>query len=281
MESILENRPVVLITGCSSGFGYETALLMARKGWRVFATMRNLRKAAPLKAAAAGLSLEVLQLDVDRESSVKRAVAQALRKAGRIDVLVNNAGFGAYGAILDFEDVEIRAQYETNVLGVLRTARAVLPSMIARGRGRIINVGSLAGKVTFTGMGLYCSSKYAVEAVTEAIRLEGAALGIEACVVEPGMFHTSFGANRRWARRWVAKGSPFQVLVDRMVAFMSDQKRNGGGASPVARVVLKAATAGRMSIRYPVGWDSWTLSFLMKVLPGAWFEALKRLALPK
>jgi NAD(P)-dependent dehydrogenase (short-subunit alcohol dehydrogenase family) len=277
----VEERPVVLITGCSSGFGYETALLMAREGWRVFATMRDLKKAAPLRAAAAGLPLEVLPLDVDRESSVKRAVARALKRAGRIDVLVNNAGFGAYGAVLDFEDAEVRAQYETNVLGILRCARAVLPSMAARGRGRIINVGSVAGTVTFTGMGLYCSSKYAVEALTEALRLEGRPLGIEACVVEPGMFHTSFGANRRWARRWRARKSPFQGLIDRMVAYMNSRRRNGGGGAPVARVIRRAATARRMALRYPVGWDAWLLTLLRKVLPGAMLEALKRFALPK
>lgn len=277
----MENRPVVLITGCSSGFGFETALLMAREGWRVFATMRNLRKAGPLKAAAAGLPLEILPLDVDRESSVKSAVARVLRRAGKIDVLVNNAGFGAYGAVLDFEDSEVRAQFETNVLGVLRCARAVLPAMAARGRGRIINVGSVAGTVTFTGMGLYCSSKYAVESVTEAIRLEGASLGLEACVVEPGMFHTSFGSNRRWAKRWVAKRSPFQGLIDRMVVFMQSRKRNGGGGAPVARAILKAATAGRMAIRYPVGWDAWMLTILRRILPGFALEALKRMALPK
>jgi len=277
----MEERPVVLITGCSSGFGYETALLMAQKGWRVFATLRNVKKAAPLKTAAQGLALEILQLDVDSEASVKRAVARVLKKARRIDVLVNNAGFGAYGAILDFEDAEVRAQYETNVLGILRTARAVLPSMVANRKGRIINVGSVAGRVTFTGMGLYCSSKYAVEAVTEAIRLEGAHLGIEACVVEPGMFHTSFGANRRWAKRWEKKRSLFQVLIDRMVAFMNSRKRNGGGGTPVAGVILEAATAGKMAIRYPVGWDAWMLTTLQKVLPGGLFEGLKRLALPK
>jgi len=277
----VEDRPVVLITGCSSGFGYETALLMAKNGWRVFATMRNLRKAASLKTAAAGLPLEILPLDVDSDASVKRAVAQSLKRAGKIDVLVNNAGFGAYGAVLDFEDAEVRAQYETNVFGVLRCARAVLPGMIARGRGRIINVGSVAGTVTFTGMGLYCSSKYAVESVTEAIRLEGASMGIEACVVEPGMFHTSFGSNRRWARRWVAKRSPFQGLIDRMVAFMGAQKRNSGGAAPVARTILRAATTQHMAIRYPVGWDAFLLTLLRKVLPGFALEALKRLALPK
>lgn len=277
----MENRPVVLITGCSSGFGYETALLMARNGWRVFATMRNPGKAASLKAASAGLPLEILPLDVDRAASVKRAVAQAVRRAGRIDVVVNNAGYGAYGAILDFEDAEIRAQYETNVLGLLRVSREVLPVFLRQGRGRIVNVGSVAGRVTFTGMGLYCSSKAAVESVTEALRLEGGPYGISACVVEPGMFHTSFGSNRKWAKRWVLKRSPFQSLIDRMVAYMNGRKRNEGGAAPVARVILEAASAEQPRLRYPVGWDARLLTVLSAVLPGAWFEALKRFALPK
>jgi NAD(P)-dependent dehydrogenase (short-subunit alcohol dehydrogenase family) len=276
----METRPVVLITGCSSGFGYETALFMARNGWRVFATMRNMKKVGPLRNASKGLPVDILPLDVDKEPSVKRAVAVALKRAGKIDVLVNNAGYGAYGAVLDFEDSEIRRQYETNVLGLLRTSRAVLPSMLRNRKGRIINVGSLAGRVTFTGMGLYSSSKYAVEAVTEAIRLEGAHLGIDACVVEPGMFHTSFGKNRRWARKWEAKSSPFQGLIDSIVAYMNSRKRNPGGAMPVARTILKAATAKHPAIRYPVGWDAWLLTVLYALLPGAWFERLKRLVLP-
>ncbi len=277
----MEIRPVVLMTGCSSGFGYETALLMARKGWFVFATMRNLRKSGPLKAAAQGLPLEILRLDVDSEASVKRAVARALKRAGKVDVVVNNAGFGAYGAILDFEDSEVRAQFETNVLGPLRVARALLPSMMERGKGRIINVGSVAGRVTFTGMGLYNSSKYAVEAFTEAIRLEGKSYGIDACVVEPGMFHTSFGTNRKWAKKWVSKRSPFQEVIDRMVEYMGRRKSNGGGALPVAQTILAAAEARHLKIRYPVGQDSWTLICLSSVVPGGLLEFLKRLALPK
>jgi NAD(P)-dependent dehydrogenase (short-subunit alcohol dehydrogenase family) len=277
----VETRPVVLITGCSTGFGYETALLMAKNGWRVFATMRNLRKAGPLRQASRGLPVDILQLDVDREVSVKRAVKQALRRTGKVDVVVNNAGYGAYGAVLDFEDKEIRAQYETNVLGILRVARAVLPSMLQRRKGRIINVGSTAGRVTFTGMGLYSSSKYAVEAVTEAMRLEGKPFGIEACVVEPGMHHTSFGKNRWWARKWVMKRSPFQALIDRMVLYMDSRKRSPGGASPVARTILKAATTRDLRIRYPVGSDAWLLTLVNAFLSGGLFERLKRIVLPK
>ncbi len=123
----MESRPVALVTGCSTGIGFETTILLARRGYRVFATLRDLKKAGPLKAACAGLPVEILPMDVDRAPSVKKAVAAIVKKTGRIDALVNNAGWGAFGALEEFSDEEIRAQYETNVFGLLRVTRAVLP----------------------------------------------------------------------------------------------------------------------------------------------------------
>ncbi|HTC20162.1 MAG TPA: SDR family NAD(P)-dependent oxidoreductase, partial [bacterium] len=157
----MESRRVALVTGCSTGIGFETALLLGRRGYRVFATLRDLKKAGPLKQASAGLPVEILQLDVDNALSVKRAVAAALKKSGRIDTLVNNAGWGAFGAMEEFFDEEIHAQYNTNVFGLLRVTRAVLPILRAQKSGRIVHIGSLAGKMTFAGIGLYCSTKYA------------------------------------------------------------------------------------------------------------------------
>jgi NAD(P)-dependent dehydrogenase (short-subunit alcohol dehydrogenase family) len=193
----MEERPVALITGCSTGIGYETALLLAREGYRVFAGLRDLKRSGPLRKAAAGLPLEILRLDVDRPGSVKKAVAEVLRRAGTIDLLVNNAGWGAFGALEEFTDEEIQAQFETNVFGSMRVTREVLPSMRARRSGRVLHIGSLAGKMTFAGIALYCSTKHAVEALTEGLRTELRPFGVEVAVIEPGNIKTPFKANRR------------------------------------------------------------------------------------
>ena len=263
----MEGRPVVLITGCSTGIGFETSLLLAREGYRVFATMRNLKKAAPLKDAAKGLPLEILPLDVDKPSSVKAGVAAILRKAGRIDVLVNNAGWGAFGAIEEFSDEEVRAQYETNFFGLLRVTRQVLPVMRAQKSGRIVHIGSLAGRMTFAGIGLYCSSKYAVEALTESLRLELRPFNIETAVIEPGTIRTPFKANRRKARIFHEGKSSYQKVLENILYFGNHPSPSAPGPWKVAAAVLKALRAKRMAIRYPVGRDAVWFPFFRWFMP--------------
>jgi NAD(P)-dependent dehydrogenase (short-subunit alcohol dehydrogenase family) len=252
----MEDRNVALVTGCSSGIGFKTALLLARNGYRVFAGIRNLKKAGPLRKASEGLPLEILPLDVDKGPSVKKAVSAVMKKTGRIDALVNNAGWGAFGALEDFSDEEIRAQYETNVFGLLRVTRAVLPGMRERQYGRIVQIGSLAGKMTFAGIGLYCSSKYAVEAVTESLRFEVRPFNIEVTVVEPGTIRTPFKENRRKARVFTAKKSPYQGVLEKILYFGNHPPASAPGPERVAEEVLRALRAGRMAVRYPVGRDA-------------------------
>lgn len=290
----MENRPVALITGCSTGIGFETALLLAKNGHRVFATMRNPQKAGALEKAAKGagsfgepahsnrgsqleastqrLPLEILPLDVDKAASVKRAVATILKRAGRIDVLVNNAGWGAFGAMEEFSDAEIRAQYETNVFGLLRVTREVLPAMRRQRRGRIVNIGSLAGKMTFAGIGLYCSSKYAVEAITESLRLEVRPFNIEAAVVEPGTIRTPFKVNRRKAGVFQGGKSAYQKVLENILYFGNNPSPSAPGPEKVAMTVLKALQAGRMAIRYPVGRDAVGFPFVRWFMPDSLFD---------
>ena len=268
----MEDRPVVLITGCSTGIGFETALLLARNGYRIFATLRNLKKAGSLREAGKGLPLEVLPLDVDRPASVKKAVATVLKKAGRLDVLVNNAGWGAFGAMEEFSDAETRAQYETNVFGLLRVTREVLPAMRRQQSGRIVNIGSLAGKMTFAGIGLYCSSKYAVEAITESLRLEIRPFNIEAAVVEPGTIRTPFKVNRRKARVFQEGKSAYQEVLENILYFGNNPSSTAPGPEKVAAVVLKALQARRMAIRYPVGRDAVGFPFLRWFMPDFLFD---------
>ncbi|HET9870914.1 MAG TPA: SDR family oxidoreductase, partial [bacterium] len=250
------NRPVMLITGCSSGIGFEAALRFARKGYRVFATLRRPAQAGPLRRAARGLPLEILPLDVDRPASVARALARVRRGAGRLDVLLNNAGFGAFGAFEDFTDQEALAQYQTNVLGLMRVTRAALPLMRAQGGGRILNLGSLAGRMTFAGIGLYCSSKHAVEALTEALRLELRPFGIEAAVVEPGSHQTAFKDNRRKNAAFRRGTSPYQHPLEKILEFGDHRSSQAPGAEAVVDAIEKALADRTLRARYPVGRDA-------------------------
>jgi NAD(P)-dependent dehydrogenase (short-subunit alcohol dehydrogenase family) len=274
----MENRPVALITGCSTGIGYETALLLSREGWRVFATMRNLGKSGPLREAARGLPLDVLPLDVDESASVSKAVRTVLKKAGRVDALVNNAGWGAFGALDEFTDAEIRAQYETNVFGLMRLTRAVLPTLRAQGRGRILHIGSLAGKMSFAGIGLYCSTKFAVEALTEGLRTELRPFNIECSVVEPGSIKTPFKENRRKAGAFLQGRSAHQRVLQNILDFGNKQSFLAPGPKRVARTILKALRARRMAARYPVGLDAVWFPFFRWFLPNFLYDRVLRAA---
>jgi NAD(P)-dependent dehydrogenase (short-subunit alcohol dehydrogenase family) len=270
----MENRKVALVTGCSTGIGYETALLLARRGYRVFAALRNMEKAGPLRGESRGLPLEILPMDVDRASSVKKTTAWILKKAGRIDVLVNNAGWGAFGPLEEFTDGEILAQYQTNLFGLLRVTRAVLPAMRSRGGGRILHIGSLAGKMTFAGIGLYCSTKHAVEAVTESLRLEVRPFNIEVAVVEPGNIRTPFKANRRKAGVFREGRSAYQGVMERVLYLGDHPSPSVPGPRKVAETVARALRARRMALRYPVGRDATAYPFLRRFLPDALFDRI-------
>jgi NAD(P)-dependent dehydrogenase (short-subunit alcohol dehydrogenase family) len=272
----MESRPVALVTGCSTGIGFETALLLARRGYRVFATLRDLKRAGPLKEASAGLPLEILRLDVDQALSVKKAVATLFKNAGRIDALLNNAGWGAFGAMEEFSDEEIHAQYQTNVFGLLRVTRAVLPLMRAQKSGRIVHIGSLAGKMTFAGIGLYCSTKYALEAITESLRFEVRPFNIQVAVVEPGTIRTPFKANRRLAGTFLEKKSSYQRVLERILHFGNNPPASAPGPQRVAEEVLKALQSSPMAIRYPVGKDAVLYPLARWFLPDFLYDRVLR-----
>jgi NAD(P)-dependent dehydrogenase (short-subunit alcohol dehydrogenase family) len=249
-------RPVALITGCSTGIGFETSLALARQGYWVFATMRNLKKAEALKKAAKGLPVELLALDVDKPAEAKKTVSAVVRKAGRIDVLINNAGWGAFGALEEFTDEEIKAQYETNVFGLMRVTNAVLPVMRAQKSGRILHIGSLAGRMTFAGIGLYCSSKHAVEALTEAMRTEVRPFNIEVSVIEPGSTNTAFKHNRHLSLLFKQGRSEYQKVLKKILIYGNDQSQKAPGAEQAVAAILKALDSRRMAVRYAAGFDA-------------------------
>ena len=188
---------VVLITGTSSGFGRLIAETLARKGFQVFATMRSLngRNAAAARELAdlakrESLSLQTLELDVTDDASVERAVSKIALQCGRIDVLVNNAGFGIMDLAESVTMPQAQRQFDTNFFGVLRMNRAVLPVMKRQGSGLLLHVSSGGGRLAIPGMGLYCASKFAMEALAETYRYELAALGIDSVIIEPGAYAT-------------------------------------------------------------------------------------------
>ena len=243
-------RQVILVTGCSSGIGRATAIEAAARGHRVFASGRRLPDLADLAVRG----IDTLAIDVTDEVSVTRGVAAVLSAAGRIDALVNNAGFGQYGAIEDVSESEWRRQFDVNLFGTLSVLRAVLPAMRDARGGTIVNVSSVAGKVSIPFAGPYCASKHALEAVSDALRVEVAPWKIRVVVIEPGPIGTRFGERTREATARIL-GTPgpyssFYANAER--ASEKDFQRGKRSPELVARVIARAIESRRPRTRYRV-----------------------------
>jgi NADP-dependent 3-hydroxy acid dehydrogenase YdfG len=178
----------VLITGCSSGIGYATAEELLARGWKVYATARKPETVSVLEAKGAKL----LALDVTDEDSMRRAVEAVTEAEGAVGVLINNAGYSQNGAVESVPVDEVRRQFETNVFGLIRMCQLVLPGMREQGWGKIVNLGSMGGRLTFPGGGLYHATKYALEAISDALRYEVAGFGVDVILIEPGLITTNF-----------------------------------------------------------------------------------------
>jgi NAD(P)-dependent dehydrogenase (short-subunit alcohol dehydrogenase family) len=249
---------VTLITGTSTGIGMATALHFARKGHQVYATMRNPQGGAgPLKdaAQAEGLTLHVSQLDVDDPSSCERAVNDVVADAGRIDVLVNNAGIGDLGVVEKTNDDIARAIFETNFFGPLRLIRAVVPAMRERGGGTIVNVSSVAGQISGAGMSLYSATKHALEALSLSLAVEVTQFGIRVAVIEPGFIATPI-IGKAVAVIPTDDGSPYADLERRLHVLYSQAMQTGADPNIVAETIEHAVTTDDPKFRYPVGVDA-------------------------
>ncbi len=213
----MQFNKVVLITGCSSGIGFITALTFARHKYTVFASVRNLKSDGVKElieiTSKEKLDLHVIEIDVIHEKNVIQGVTQIIKVAKKIDVLVNNAGFGALGPVEAFTDQEIKNQFETNVFGTIRMIKAVAPIMRQQGSGTIINIGSINGLIAFPLYGMYASSKFAIEALTESLRFELRQFGIKVALVEPGTFITDFSKNRKLPESLQNDLSPYKKTV--------------------------------------------------------------------
>jgi NAD(P)-dependent dehydrogenase (short-subunit alcohol dehydrogenase family) len=241
------------ITGASTGIGRATAQHFHAEGWNVVATMRSPQDGADLAALPRVL---VTRLDVTNSASISAAADEARATFGSIDVLINNAGFGAYGA-LEVTDMEvIRRQFDTNVIGLLEVTKSVLPTMREQGSGIIVNVSSVGGRMAFPLGSLYHGSKFAVEGISEALTYELAPLGISVKVVEPGLVDTDF-AGRSFVLSADADGGLYQDTVGTVLtAFAAIQGQVSATATDVARAIYGAATDGTLQLRYIVGEDA-------------------------
>src|SRR5262245_12649206 len=246
---------VVLVTGSSSGIGLATAVHFARLGHDVHAGVRNPTAATELTSAIAEerLAIRVVTLDVDDPASVTRGVGEVFERAGRIDVLVNNAGIGGGGPIGDVPVDWARTLFETNYFGAVRMIQAVLPGMRERRSGAIVNVSSIAGRLAIAGHGHYSAVKHALEAMSEALAQEVIAFGIRVAIVEPGVVVTPIFTK---ARRFADPASPYAVHVRRLLLFYQMQMKAPSQPADVARVIHEAVTAGHPKLRYPVGKDA-------------------------
>jgi len=254
----MNNQKIAVVTGSSSGIGLETSLYLAKNGFKTYATMRNLSKAQNIKQRIddENLPVEILQLDVTDDTSVRNAINKIVEKEGRIDVLVNNAGYVLVGASEDLSSDEIKAVFDTNVFGVFRTTQAVLPTMRKQNDGRIITISSLSGFAGFPAISAYVSTKYAVEGFTESLRYEVSRFGIKASVVEPGIIKTQAMERAITAKR-SKENSPYSEIVKTIKkGIESGMEKKGSPASVVAEAVLKAATEKNPEIRYPAGEDA-------------------------
>ena len=243
----------VLITGCSTGIGRATAEHLAAKGHTVYATARRLESIEDLEAKGC----RTLALDVTSEDSMRAAVATVEEAEGAVGALVNNAGYSQSGAIETVPLDSVRAQFETNVFGLMRMCQLVLPRMRAQGRGRIVNISSIGGKLVFPGGGVYHATKHAVEALSDALRFEVQGFGVQVVIIEPGLIKTHFAET---AVGSVADAEDdgayahFNSAVSKITAgaYEGPLGKLGGGPESVARAIEKAITAKRPRTRYLV-----------------------------
>jgi NAD(P)-dependent dehydrogenase (short-subunit alcohol dehydrogenase family) len=266
-ESSAQPR-VILITGTSSGIGQACARHLAARGWRVFGTQRAEPSGTPVDG------VEIVSMDVDDDASVAAGVARVVERTGRLDAVVNNAGYAAAGAVEDTSIAEAKAQFETNFFGVLRVCRAVLPILRSQGGGYLVNISSLAGTFGMPYAGMYSASKHAIEGLSESLRFEVSRFGIKVVMIEPGDFNTGMTQRRR-----VAAESTTNPAYREAFARALDKQNRDETTAPtpesIARLLERILNDPRPKLRYPIGMASQTMvGPLRRFLPQRAFEWL-------
>ena len=273
----------VLITGCSTGIGRATAEHLAAKGWMVYATARRPETIADLQDKGC----KTLALDVTDEESMRTAVAQVEAAEGAVGVLVNNAGYSQSGAVESVNLDDVRAQFETNVFGLIRMCQLALPGMRRQRWGKVVNVSSMGGKMTFPGGGIYHATKHAVEALSDAMRFEVRGFGVDVIVIEPGLIRTQFGeAAVNSIERGTTDNGPYAdfnaaVAATTAGAYDGPLSKLGGGPETVARKIEKAITRRRPRTRYPVTPSARMIMGIHTVLPDRGWDAFNASNFPR
>lgn len=270
------DRKVILITGASSGIGFTTALKLASQGHTVYAAARRVELMEPL----AEHGIRILPMDVTREDTMVSGVERIISEQGRIDVLVNNAGYGYFGAVETVSMEEARRQIEVNVFGLARLTQLVLPHMRERKSGRIVNTASVAGKICLAYGAWYNVSKYAVEAFSDALRIEAKPFGIDVVLIEPGAIKTDWGIIAADNLIASSEGTVYEESAGREAALMHKLYRSDllSGPSAVTRCICRAVNARRPACRYNPGRGATALLFWHAVLPARAWDALNRMA---
>lgn len=248
---------VALVTGCSSGIGFETALSLAREGYQTYASMRDTKKGKKIQEIAKkeNLPITVLPLDVDKAESVESAIKQIISEKKRLDVLVNNAGYGTFGCLEDLTIDELKAQFETNFFSVARLIQRVTPIMRNQKSGSIVNISSVAGKIGFPASPAYISSKFAIEGLSECLRYELSPFGINIIIIEPGVIKTNFFGSMQMPKN-AKPDSPYSDITNKVVAGVKMMAEMGTHPKEVADVIIKALKEKNPLPRYPVGNDA-------------------------
>jgi NAD(P)-dependent dehydrogenase (short-subunit alcohol dehydrogenase family) len=246
---------IAIVTGSSSGIGFETALALAREGYYTYATMRDTKKGNQINEIAKkeNLKLEVIELDVDKDKTVQDAINKIMKEKNRIDVLVNNAGYTLFGCLEDLSMDDLKAQFETNFFGAVRTAQAVIPIMRNQKSGTIVNISSVAGKIGFPVSPAYISSKFALEGLSESMRYELSPFGINTIIIEPGVIKTNFMSSMKKSMK---PDSAYKEITEKVIMGISMMAEMGTPPQEVAKTIIKAVKSENPLPRYVVGNDA-------------------------
>jgi NADP-dependent 3-hydroxy acid dehydrogenase YdfG len=245
-------KKIVLITGASSGFGKFTALELIKKGYCVYGAARRVEKMQELVKAGGN----AIKMDVTNDASVKSGIAQIIKERGRIDVLVNNAGYGSYSFVETVNIEQMKRMYDVNVWGLVRVTQNVIPYMRKQNNGRIINISSIAGKSSLAFMGFYSSSKFAVESISDALRQEVGRFGMDVSIIEPGAFSTGFEDTVFEELKEVKHGPVYQKIFDNFLPAFKKTYDKAPTPEPVVNAIIKAIESRKPKTRYPVGMDA-------------------------
>ena len=277
-----QSSKAVLVTGCSSGIGAATAAELAARGWRVYATARRPETLNDLRERGC----ETLALDVTDESSMRAAVDAVNEAEGAIGVLVNNAGYSQSGALETLPLEQVRRQFETNVFGLLRMCQLALPGMRAQGWGKIVNIGSMGGRLSFPGGGVYHATKYAIEAISDVMRFEVRGFGVDVILIEPGLIVTNFGEVAAGSVSGTSNGGAYddfnrEVAKTTAEVYTGPLAKLGAGPDAVAKTISRALKARRPKARYPVTASARLMIGQRKITPDRVWDLMMRSQFPQ